>query len=111
MEMVREYENGFDWKLSFDDIIELSENTSNFVATSLEGELLDKYFKIGEDMLTSTEIKIIIEKYSGQKIYLDKLCKELKRKGYEQQRKLVGGSYRRCYLVEEMTIKDVQNRF
>lgn len=111
MEMVHEYESGFDWKLSFEDIIELSDNTSNFIATSLEGELLDKYFKIGEDALTSTDIKIIIEKYSGQKIYLDKLCKELKRKGYVQQRKLVGGSYRRCYLVEETTIKDTTIKF
>lgn len=111
MEMVQEYENGFDWKLSFDDIVELSDNTSNFVATSLEGELLDKYFKTGENALTSTEIKILIEKYSNQKIYLDKLCKELKRKGYVQQRKLINGSYRRCYLVEETTQKDTSMQF
>jgi predicted P-loop ATPase len=111
MEMFQEYENGFDWKLSFEDILELAENTSNFVATSLEGELLDKYFKVGEDTLTSTEIKIHIEKFSGQKIYLDKLCKELKRKGFIQQRKMVNGSYRRCYLVEETRQKDVDMKF
>ena len=111
MEMFQEYENGFDWKLSFEDILELAENTSNFVATSLEGELLDKYFKIGEDTLTSTEIKIHIEKFSGQKIYLDKLCKELKRKGFVQQRKMVNGSYRRCYLVDETRQKDVDMKF
>lgn len=111
MQMVHEYESGFDWKLSFEDILELSDNTSNFIATSLEGELLDKYFTKGNEPMTSTDIKIIIEKYSNQKIYLDRLCKELKRREFEQRRKIVHGQYRRCYMVQELTMKDSINKF
>jgi predicted P-loop ATPase len=111
MEIVQLYKEGYNWQLTFDDIIELSSNTQTFEATSLEGELLDKYFTHGEELLTSTEIKIIIEKHSGQKIYLDKLCKELKRKNFEQIRRFVRNSYRRCYKVANTTIVDGVNRF
>lgn len=100
MECVALYESGFNWHLSFEDILYLSDNTQGFNATSLEGELLEKYFEPGDDLKSSTEIKIIIEKHSGQKVYLDKLCKELKRQNFEQVRKVVKGRYRRCYKVQ-----------
>lgn len=112
MELVMLYESGYNWKLSFEDIKTLSENTTRFEATSLEGELLNKYFQPGIDVaLTSTEIKIIIERNSGQRIYIDRLCKELKRHRFEQVRKLVKGSYRRCYMVAETQLTDMGQKF
>ena len=111
MEAVHLYNEGYDHRFSFEDIIALARSTENFEATSLEGELLNKYFTHGEDPLTSTEIKIAIEKYSGQKIYLDKLCKQLKKFGYEQQRIMIKGLNRRCYKVAELTATTAANRF
>lgn len=103
------YLSGFDWQLSFEDVNELKDNTDKFVATSLESELIDKYFTPGETRLSSTEIKIHIEKYSGQKIWLDRLCKELKRKGFIQERKNIKGQKLRCYLVDEVNKSNNDN--
>lgn len=111
IEVVRLYQKGYKWELTFDDIIELSKATVNFEATSLEGELLDKFFRKGDTPMTSTEIKIYIEQNSNQKVYLDRLCKELKRKKYDQVRRQVKGAYCRCYLVEETTTHNPQTRF
>ncbi|MBC7866230.1 MAG: PriCT-2 domain-containing protein [Gloeobacteraceae cyanobacterium ES-bin-316] len=108
MELYWLYKEGFDWKLSFDDVLELSGASTKFNATSLESELIDKYFISGLEPWTSTDIKIHIEKHSMQKIYIDRLCKELKRKGFEQQLLRPDGVQRRCYMIKEIT-KDPKN--
>lgn len=108
MEAVKLYNEGFEWRLSFEDILELAGNTNEFQATILEAELIDKYFTVGDEYLTSTEIKIYIEKHSGQRIYLDKLCKELKRKGFNQERKIIKGAHRRCYAIKYVISENEQ---
>jgi hypothetical protein len=104
MEAVRLYESGFKWELSFADIKELGENTGAFEATSLEAELLEKYFSHGHEMLTATEIKIIIEYRSNQKISLDRLWKELKHKDFKQTRRVIEGHSKRLYLMKDLQV-------
>lgn len=97
MEAFHEYQAGYNFMLNGDDIDQLNANTLEFEEPSAEAELLQKYFRPagpGEAgrKLTNTEIKIICEDRSGQKISAKKLGMELRKQGFEQsheQRKRV----------------------
>ena len=52
-----------------------------------------------QDFLSATEIKIIIEKNSQQRISKNKLGKELKAMGFKQDNKKVNGEQKRGYYV------------
>lgn len=111
MELVYLYESGFNYRLSNEDIKKLNECTEEFEATSIECELLLKYFRKGNSLLTSSDIKVKIEGKTMQKLSLNKLCRELQRSGFEQVKKRIDNRIRRCYLVEEVFSENVPSTF
>lgn len=73
MELFRLYESGFEWELSKDEMIDLSELSNEFESIPFERELITQFFKNQKEggyteYLTSTEIKDFIEANSHQKI-------------------------------------------
>lgn len=87
MEAWHLYKSGFSCHLTGEEIHHLNKCTEQYEQTSMEKELIIKYFDIPDgttvsDMLTTTDVKIIIEKNSQQKINLAKLGQELKALGY-----------------------------
>ena len=101
------YKNGFDWRLSSDDIKTLNENTGEFEEHNIEYELINQYFKIPEkgevpDELTATEIKIHLElRALNQKLNINKIGQQLKKLGFLQEIKR-DGKTKRLYKVIKM---------
>jgi predicted P-loop ATPase len=98
---------GFDWKLNRHDIDYLNKDAHDFEVTSLEGELITKYFEPGEgqfgiEYLTASEIKVHIESMTHQKLILDRIAKELKRMKFVQVNKKIKGMPLRRYVVKRV---------
>jgi len=101
------YKSGFNWRLTHDDIAELTEKTSEFQAYSAEYELLSRWYKVpgdarGEEM-TATDIKVDLEFKSNQKLSINKIGQELQRLGFKQVHKKDKGSTKRVYEVIRFT--------
>lgn len=94
------YKAGFKWELDREDIAYLGQDTDEFQVAVSEAELLQQYFVEGKDEMTATQIKVILEKHTQQRISLDRLGKELKRLGYSQKHVKIGKSTKRVYLVK-----------
>jgi len=104
MEAYSHYKDGFEWKLSKEDVKQLNDNTQEFEEPSPERELLMKYFEKPKanqlsDDLTNTEIKAEIERKSDQRLSARKLGMELKSLGYEKKVKKVDGKPKRIYEI------------
>lgn len=99
------YQEGFNWKLTSEDVAKLNSKSDRFERFSSEYELLLRHFRKPagdeENWLSATEIKNILETKSVQKIVLDRVGKELKRLGYEATIKKIAGSAKRCYNIIE----------
>jgi hypothetical protein len=85
------YQSGFEWRLNYDDIRDLNNNTSYFEQTSAERDLISTLFKVpmseddpNAEFLTSTEIKSIIEIRTHQKINSTRLGLELRKLGFNR---------------------------
>lgn len=100
---------GFNWRLDKADIKLLADNTDEFQVAIHEAELIYKFFKPGKTPMTATDMKIIIEKHTQQKISLDRLGKELKRLGFEQKHIKALGGTKRVWLVETI-LNDNESR-
>jgi len=110
MEAYHLYKAGFNWQLTSEDVEYLKKDKASFEVTNLEAELIQKYFEIPDEgfgeKLTASEIKVIIEDLTHQKLILDKIGKELKRLGYEQKHVKFNGSTRRVYCVAKVSFFD-----
>lgn len=107
MEAYYLFHSGFDWTVVSDaDIHWLGQDAASFEVSSLETDLILKYFEPCTDAtaekLTTTEIKVILEDASRQKLILDKLGKELRKLGFLQVHVRTAVSTRRCYLVRRI---------
>jgi predicted P-loop ATPase len=107
MEAYHLWAGGFDWKLNRHDIDYLNKDAHDFEVTSLEGELITKYFEPGEgqfgiEYLTASEIKVHIESMTHQKLILDRIAKELKRMKFVQVNKKIKGMPLRRYVVKRV---------
>ena len=96
------YKAGFNWKISSGDIKELNAGTSEFEHHSAEYELITKYFKKGNSIFTSTDIKVFLEAKTGQRLSLLKIGGELARLGFEKRCQRVNGVPKQVYMVEEI---------
>lgn len=98
--------NGFEWKLTREDIEQLKENTDIFQTTKLEEELISKYYRPGTDhdgeRMTATDIKVALEGWSNQKLFLDAVGKSLKSLGFIQKNTRIDGKVVRTYFVEKL---------
>lgn len=108
-EVVELYRCGLRWRFDKTDVEYLGTSEAEFTQSNSEAELIMKYFRKGTECLTASEIKVIIEKQTNQRLSLDRIGRELKRLGYEQKHIRIDGSTKRVYLVE--TLLQANNNF
>jgi predicted P-loop ATPase len=109
------FNDGFNYKLTKEDIEKLNKNTIEFEQIRHEAELISMYYKRPQyitgvqqmELLTATEIKTAIEEKSGQKLSQWKIGQELKSLGFEQENKKVFGKVQRFYRVVSLSPEDV----
>lgn len=104
-EVYKLYKEGFDYNLTKDEIKMLEASTDQFQFFSLEYELINKHYEPCENesegvLLTATDIKVYLEKLTGQKLTLDRIGKELSRLKYAQIHKRFGTTTKRVYVVK-----------
>jgi predicted P-loop ATPase len=78
------YKKGFDFQLTNEEIKELKAATEHFNSYSLEYELITKHYRAGNTNWTTSDIKVQLEKITGQKLNLNKIGQELIRLGYKK---------------------------
>lgn len=91
------YKSGFDWRLSKEDIDYMKPNNEQFESYSLEYELITKYVQPGYSLMTATDIKVLLEEKTKQKLILEKIGREMIRAGYEKITQRINGMPKKCY--------------
>lgn len=100
MEAYKLWKNDFNWQLTREDIARLGGKTEKFDENTIEYDLIQKYFTIGDSSyMTATDIKVYIEVRSNQKLSLKRLGMDLKKLGYVQTVIKVGSRPSRVYAV------------
>jgi predicted P-loop ATPase len=107
MEAYRLYRNGFDWRLTQDDIKILNENTGRFEQVNAEYELIARLYSKPDSQapggnnvfVTTTDIKAEIERVTGQKVTTTRLGIEMKKMGFMATTARVGGMPLKGYYV------------
>lgn len=103
------YHSGtYNWELSEDDILQLAAELGSFQITELEFELVTKYFEPAEkgkgEALTCSDIKVVIDNLTHQKLSITPLGKALKKAKFTQSiQKTAWGSTRRVWWVKRTT--------
>lgn len=108
MEVYHKWKEGYSHHLTNEEIKYLNAATLEFEQHSLERELILKYFSIPEpgqisEILTATDIKVVIEKNSIQRVTLNKIGQELKSLGFNQKVFRRNGSPSQGYEVNRTT--------
>jgi predicted P-loop ATPase len=100
------WKSGYEWQLTSEDVEAMQQNNNKFEEFSIEYELINKYFRIPNESwlieMSATEIKMILEDNSNQKISLKRVGMELKRMGFESTIKKVNGKTIQVYSVMEI---------
>lgn len=105
VEIFRAYERGESWKLTEQDTAILDEASDSYSMIDVELELINKYFSIPEDdstatFMTSTDIKVYIEKLTNQRLDKNRLGVHLN-KLFEKKNKRLNGLPRKGFYVFE----------
>lgn len=100
------YVDGFNYELSDDDVTLLNQDSQIFEAISVEADLITQHFVPGDSQMTPTEIKVILENISRQKLFGERIGKELKRLGFEQKIIKRNGATCRVYGVKQLGLLD-----
>lgn len=111
MEAYHLFKAGFQWQVvGNEDKDYLNKDKGSFEVTNLEAELIQKYFEVPDEgfgeMLTASEIKVIIEDLTHQKLLLDRVGKELKRLGFVQKHVKNGKTTKRIYFISRVSFVD-----
>lgn len=97
------WKSGYEWQLSSEDVEAMQSNNNKFEEFSIEYELINKYFRVPygawEVEMSATEIKIMLELKSNQKISLKRIGMELKRMGFSSEIKKINGKTIQVYSV------------
>jgi hypothetical protein len=105
MEAYNLYKQGYNYELTSADIKYLNTYETEFERIDSAKELIQKYYipceKREGTPMTTTDIKVFIEKESNQKLSLTRIGLELKKLGFEQDFEKVNKSSRRYYYVKE----------
>lgn len=110
LEVYELWKAGYRWKLNRADIEYLSKHSDQFELSISETELLVKYFEPGEqEWLTATEIKVIIESKTNQRLNLTRIGQDLKRLGFEQKHLKTGNGTKRVYGVSQSAVNGLQH--
>lgn len=107
IEALHLYRAGFSHHLNKDDIKMLADNTTDFVESAAEADLLNRYFEVPERQdaggnvlfLTGSEIKAEIEKRTLQKLNHKRLGMELRRAGWATKTRKRNGMAIKGYWV------------
>lgn len=89
------YKTGFHWKFKKEDIDKLNMASESFESTNSEAELIDLHFDLPEndtdgEWMTNTQIKIILEEKTKQKIWdTTKLGIDLRKLGFIKKQKKI----------------------
>jgi predicted P-loop ATPase len=99
------WKNKYPWKITKEEMPELHQATLLFQTYDIEYECLVKYYdkgvdNVGIEYLTSSEIKMIIESKSNQKLSKLKLENELKKLEFEQIRSEKDGITKNLFKVK-----------
>ena len=86
MEAYHLYNSGFNWRLNKEDIAFLAVDNVSFEVSNFEKEIIEKYFEIGTDEMTATDILIYLENKTKQRMFIQKIGAALKLLGYPQYR-------------------------
>lgn len=105
-----EYENGYNYELTNEDIETLKNSSHEFKRSSPEEELLHRYFRLPTDedlsievkQLTNSEILSVIQSRSNVRISQTKLGLILKGLGFKQAHIVAGNGTKRVYFVVEL---------
>lgn len=95
------YKQGWTHELDKIEIERLNRDAGQFQQYTVEYELIMQYCMHGEieEEMTATEVKVMIEKASQQKLSVNKLGQELQRLGFAQVIKKVNGKTKRVYTI------------
>lgn len=101
------YQQGFNWRVSGQDIIRLKNNTAQFEAISMEYELLQAYFEcptpqaegFGVTFMTTSQIKAYMETASRQHTNVNRIGQEMRKMGWEVKSKRVNDNPVKGYYV------------
>jgi predicted P-loop ATPase len=113
MEAYHLYKNGFNWRLNSEDIKRLNSNTEDFEQTSIERDMIDKFFRVPtkkdldhnlSSFLTPTEMVSRIQLATGIKVSPTRFGTELRKMGFEKKAKKVSGVTIRQYSVVELSL-------
>lgn len=111
MEAYHLYKSGFDWEVLGDEREYLNKYRLSFQVTSMEGELITKYFEPGDILMTATEIKDYIEQRTKQRLEIGRISKELIRLKFPKKRDTTGYMDRKCYCIKERIASGQQGPF
>lgn len=80
------YKQGFDWRLSPDDIKYLNRDKEKYEMVIMEREIIRKYYAREDvERLTTSEIKIDLEFLTQQRLNINSLGRELKSLGFDRK--------------------------
>ena len=113
------YKEGFDCRLTKEEIEMLEASTDQFQFFSIEYELINKYFDVCQNeregmYMTATDIKVFLERNTMQKLTLDRIGKEMTRLKFVKINKRVDGNPKMVYLVknimQEINLQNADNQ-
>ncbi len=86
MEAFRLYKEGFDWRITSNDIGYLNTDQQKYEMVVKEKELLEKYYSTEDSVrLSSTEILVELEILTRQKLSINTVGRQLKNMGFQQK--------------------------
>lgn len=86
LEAYRLYKEGFDWRVTVNDIPILNRDQHKYQMVMKEVELINKYFAPGEDAyLSSTDIMVEIELLTRQKLGLNSIGEQMNASGFDKK--------------------------
>lgn len=100
------YKSGFDWEIRGEAQKKLEESTAEYNQTSLEAELIMKYYSPAEEtepceMMTNSDIKVELEKKTNQRLSSRKIGLELVRLGFKKKVIKHYGTSKQVYFIQK----------
>jgi predicted P-loop ATPase len=86
LEAFRLYKEGFDWRITRNDIEYLNKDQSKYEMVVKERDLIEKYFQPGDEhYLNTTEILVEIEILTRQRLGVNTVGREMLKLGFEKK--------------------------
>lgn len=84
LECYKLYKEGFDWRITINDIGYLNQDKIKYQQVVKEEQLIEKYFAVGDSArVTSTDIMVEIDMLTRQKVSINIIGRQMKSLGFE----------------------------